>query len=132
MMNTRALPLSRGLLLLAAVGLTACGPKYQETDFTIRSTAPVPIVATPDLIELPAGIAVDVSVEPLSTNSYEYDDYYTVRLKSRDRGVFDVADGPTEREFVFLGIHAGTTCVEIIIEGELQECIDVTVTNPES
>ncbi len=120
-----------GLVALSAL-LTACGPSYAGTQFNIRSTAPVPVSLEPGRITLPVGIAVTARVEPKSTNNHEYDEYYQLRLTSQDASVADVKRGPLEREFVFIGIDEGSTCVEVVMNGEFYECIELIVQAPQS
>ncbi len=133
-MNRRSTPKAAalaGLLALTSL-LTACGPNYAGTQFHPRSTAPVPVSLEPGRITLPVGIAITARVDPQSTNNHEYDEYYQLRLSSQDTSVADVKRGPLEREFVFIGVDEGTTCVEVVMNGEFYECIELIVQAPQS
>ncbi len=110
---------------------TACSPRYDHTTLTLGSPAPVPVQLSPAQIQLPAGIAALVVAEPQSSNANLYDEYYEVELRSQDPGVLDVYPGPQEREFVLVGLREGTTCVEVVIQRDVAECIAATVRAPE-
>ncbi|MCB9751688.1 MAG: hypothetical protein H6713_17075 [Myxococcales bacterium] len=125
------LPLA-ALAAVTASLLTACGPDYSGTQFNPRSTAPVPVSLEPNRITLPVGIAVTARVEPQSSNSHPYDEYYQLRLTSQDPNIADVLRGPLEREFVFIGVNEGSTCVDVVMNDEFYECIEIIVEPPAS
>ncbi len=118
-------------LLLSGLLASACSPRYVHTDLTLGSPAPVPVQLSPSQIKIPVGIAALVLAEPQSGNANLYDEYYEVELRSQDTAILDIYPGPNDREFVLVGVHAGTTCVEVVIQREVQECISTTVSAPE-
>jgi hypothetical protein len=120
-------------MLLAAIAIgPACAPSYGTVALEPISTPPVTVTVRDFLVEMPAGIAVVVRASPESGNANEYDETYKLDLISKDRDVFTVYRREDRREFVFVGIAEGETCVEVIIDGTPHDCIDVTVTPPAS
>ena len=127
----------RRLLLASALfaalgGSIACAPAYGTVEIEPISTPPVSVTVRDFLIEMPAGIAVVVQATPRSDNANDYDETYKLDLISRDRDVFTVYRREDRREFVFVGIAEGETCLEVIVDGTPHDCIDVTVTPPAS
>ena len=76
-------------------------------------------------------MAVVVEATPISDNANEYDSSYKLDFFSQDRDVFRVFRREDRREFVFVGVAPGNTCVEVEIDGRAEDCIDVTVEAPE-
>lgn len=116
--------------LLAALSLltVACndGPKYAGLEFEIESPVPVPVSFESDRIEIPAGVAVQVAVDPLSDgDDYASDDAIT--LRPADDDLLGVYSGTRAREFVLVGLREGDTCLEVRINRHEKECIDVHV-----
>lgn len=121
---------SRALAALAVCTL-ACSPAFGTVEFESVSTPPVNVTVRGFFIEMPAGIAAVVRATPLSDSATDYDSGHRVDLISQDRDVFRVERRPSRREFVFVGINPGSTCVEVRIDGRPEDCIEVEITEPE-
>ncbi len=113
---------------LAALVLMACvrDEKYDGLSFDVQSSPPVPVSVEGDRIELVAGIAVKVEVEPRSSGrSYSSDDQ--VNLRADDGDIFEVYGAEDPREFVLVGLREGESCLEVRINRRMEECIEVRV-----
>ena len=115
------------LLGLVTIGAAACQPEYASLHFSLASSPPVPVSVRDHAIELPVGVAVLVRVEPISDNNTEYVETDRVELTAADASVLGVAPGSKERYFVLTGREVGETCVEVYVEGRLEDCIDAMV-----
>lgn len=124
--------LGTGLGTVTCIGALGCAPSYGTVELQPLSTPPVSVTVRDFLVEMPAGIAVVVEASPESDNANDYDDTYRLDLIAKDRDVFTVYRREDRREFVFVGIAEGETCLEVIIDGTPMDCIDVTVTPPAS
>jgi len=118
----------RGVFSLLALSTVACQPSYGSIEFEPLSTPPVAVTVRSFLIEMPEGVAVVVRATPISDGREEYESGDKVDLYSRDRDVMTVHRRDHRREFVLVGVSAGSTCLEVEIDGEPQECIDVEIT----
>lgn len=130
-MNASPPFMSRLALGAALLTLSGCGPSYDYTDLTLASPAPVPVQLSPSQIRLPVGIAALVVADPQSSSASQYEDYDEVVLRSNDTSLLDVFPGPNEREFVLVGLQEGSTCVEVVIARQVEECIPTTISAPE-
>lgn len=111
------------LLLLTA----ACGPRYEGIELTLHSEPPAPVLLDDQEIEVPVGIAVAVDVKPLSSGRFEYLVTDQLDLRSQDRDVLRVEPTENGRRFVFVGVAAGETCVEIEVDYDEHGCIPARV-----
>jgi hypothetical protein len=100
--------------------------KYAGLTFDVQSSPPVPESIESDRIELVAGIAVKVKVKPES-GGHSYSSTDIVALRADDSDIFDVFGAEDAREFVFVGLREGESCLQVLINGRDQECIDVRV-----
>jgi len=129
-MNIRPL---RRITCLVTTMLLGCAPEWGSLEFELLNSPPSPHVLVDrygEHIRLPEAIAVVVSAHPISDNGVDYDDHERVELVSENPAVFRVYRRPNRNEFVFVGVTAGTTCVEVRIDGSAEECIPVEVTPP--
>lgn len=117
-------------LAAACLSATACQPSYQAVEFSTISSPPVNVTIRDFLIEMPAGVGAAVRVSPVSGNNNEYDSGQRIDLRSQDRDVLTVYRRKNRREFVLVGVNPGTTCLEVVIDGDGEECIDVEITEP--
>lgn len=112
-------------LVLFALG---CAPKteYDGLSFKPQSAPPVPVSFEPDRIEIPLGIAVKVQVT-LHSDGREYDSDDLLTLRADDDDVLEVYSAGNGRNFVFVGLREGDTCLEVKVNRKEQECIEVRV-----
>ena len=120
----------RSIMAGFALAAAACSPSYGTVEFYAVSTPPVGVTVRSFFIELPAGVAAVVRAAPDSENNNPYEDY-KMDLFARDHDILTVERRPSRREFVLIGNNPGTTCLEVIIDGRTEDCIDVEVTEPE-
>jgi hypothetical protein len=107
--------------------LCGCAPEFETLVIDQKSSPPARVRLGGDVIVVPPGIAVVVEVEPKSASREEYDDDADVDLLSADARIFDVVPGTEDREFAFVGVTAGETCMQVRIDGDEVDCIDVRV-----
>ncbi|TPV92900.1 MAG: hypothetical protein B7733_23360 [Myxococcales bacterium FL481] len=121
------------LFLAATVGLvvvgSGCGPCYESLEVTAVTTPASAVVLSPGF-ELAAGTSVTVEVEPVSRSDRPaYNDHTWVGLVSQDPEIFRVeADAADPRRFALVGVAPGETCVDVQINGFVEDCIPATVT----
>lgn len=112
-----------GLALVAA----ACQPSYDTVRLTVESTPPAPVVVRGNRVEIPAGTAVVVHADLRSETREDFPGNGELELFSADTAVFDVYPRPDPEEFVIVGIAPGEACMDVVVDGRLEDCIEVTV-----
>jgi hypothetical protein len=80
-----------------------------------------------DRIELVAGLAVKVGVDPISAGEGDYSGRDLVALRAEDTDLLAVYAAEDAREFVLVGLREGDTCLQVKINRQERECIDVTI-----
>ena len=112
-------------LALLAFG---CAPStdYDGLSFETKSVPPVPVSFESDRIEIPVGIAVKIDVT-LHSEGRAYDDDDTLSLRADDEDLLEVYGAGGGREFVFVGLREGDTCLEVRVNRKEKECIEVRV-----
>jgi hypothetical protein len=118
----------RILCALAALTLMACvrDEKYDGLSFDVQSSPPVPVSVESDRIELIVGIAVKIEVSPRSAGR-SYSSRDQVDLRADDSDLFEVYGAEDPREFVLVGLREGESCLEVNINGRMEECIEVRI-----
>jgi hypothetical protein len=118
----------RILCALAALTLMACvrDEKYDGLSFDVQSSPPVPVSVESDRIELIVGIAVKIEVSPRSAGR-SYSSRDQVDLRADDNDLFEVYGAEDPREFVLVGLREGESCLEVNINGRMEECIEVRI-----
>jgi len=124
--------LSTLLTVGSAVGLVvgACAPEFGTLDIDPISTPPAGVTLRDYLVELPSGVAIAVAVSARSDNAVEFDETASIDLISRDDDIFEVYPSQRPREFVFVGVAEGDTCIDVLIDGSQEDCINVQVEPP--
>lgn len=126
--------MKRLLQTFAAVALAGstigCMPNYSSIEIDTVSTPPASTTVRDHFIEIPAGVAVVIRAEPLSNNHREYKGGTSLDLFSSDRTIFSTFPRPSSSEFVIVGLEPGRACLEVVVEGDQEDCIDVTVLPP--
>lgn len=116
--------------LLAALASAACdddSPRYAGLEFDVQSAPPSPVSVESDRIELSAGLAVKVGVDPISAGGAEFTRRDKLALRADDEDVFAVYATEDAREFVLVGLREGETCLQVKINRQERECIDVRI-----
>ena len=123
-MNDRLKSLVLGLF---AVGLVACSPDYQTVRLSAVSNPPAAVEIRGNRMDIPAGIAVVIRAELVSSTNEEYPGNGELELYTSDASIFDVYPRPGNEEFVVIGIAPGTACMDVVVDGPLEDCVEVTV-----
>ena len=118
----------RSIVLLAM--LAGCAPDFSHVELEALSTPPVPVSVRGSRVELPAGVAVAVKAELFSESARPYDDTYSLDLLSQDRVIFTTYPRAEPYEFVLVGVNPGETCMDVVIDGDAEGCVDVVVGQP--
>jgi len=113
--------------LLLSVGSAACQPDYGSIEVEVASSPPVPVSIHSRDFRVPVGISVLINVTPISDNRNDYIETDSVELTSQDRSVLNVEPGPEEWSFVLVGVGLGSTCVDVVINGAVEDCISAEV-----
>ena len=116
-------------VLLGLLALAACaddGPSYAGLEFDVVSAPPVPIRISDLGIDIFEGIAVKVAIE-LRSRGDNYPKRTPVVLRASDPEVLTVYATEEERSFVLVANRPGSSCVEVLIQRELEDCIPVHV-----
>lgn len=113
---------------LCALAATGCddGPSYAGLSFDVISAPPVPVMITSDSVRLVEGIAVKVTVTPLSHGDH-FSKKTRISLNAKDPTLVSIFASEAPREFVFVGARSGESCLEVSVGGELEECIPLSV-----
>ena len=120
----------RRFLVVSSIVAGGCAPDFGRVELEPLSTPPVPVSVRGSRVELPAGVAVVVQAELQSDNARPYDENFTLDLLSQDRVVFTTYTREETNQFVLVGINPGETCMDVVIEGHVEGCVPVTVTQP--
>ena len=118
----------RSIVLLAL--LAGCAPDFGHVELEPLSTPPVPVSVRGSRVELPAGVAVAVKAELFSESARPYDDTNSLDLLSQDRVIFTTYPRAEPYEFVLVGVNPGETCMDVVIDGDAEGCVDVVVGQP--
>jgi hypothetical protein len=113
-----------GLFALASLGAVACGPSYDHTDFTMRTSPPVPVSITNDHFTVTEGIAVGFIAQPMSGTKPMDGDY---AIETSDASILGVSKGNADHSFVVWGVSPGTTVVRVRLDGNDEAQIPATV-----
>ncbi len=119
--------MKRTLLATMSMLLTACGPRYDGIELELYSAPPVPVRINAHEVELESGLAVAVTVTPLSSTEFDYYDDDQLALRSRDRGVLRVEPTEHPRRFVLVAVSPGDTCIDIEVDHDDRGCIPARV-----
>ncbi len=114
---------------IAMIGV-ACQPSYDTISLTTKSNPPAPATVRGNRVELPTGTAVVVEATLQSNTSEGYPGNGELELFSSNKAVFEVYPRPDDEEFVIVGIAPGEACMDVVVDGRLEDCVEVTVTVP--
>ena len=129
-MHTTRIPRTSALVLgLAAT--TACQPDYGSLEVELGTTPPAAASIHSTDFQIQIGTAVLINVKPVSANRNDYIETDTVEMTSQDRTVMDVEPGPEAWSFVLIGAGIGETCIDVVINGAVEDCIDARVVEQE-
>ncbi len=119
-------------LLLPALGLIGlgCQPAYDTISLSVESNPPATVTVRGGRVELPAGLAVVVHADLRSQTREDYPGDGELELFSSDASVFEVYPRPSDQQFVIIGIEPGEACMDVVVDGNLEDCVEVTVTVP--
>lgn len=116
------------LLRLAAIALVAVGAfgcsSYDQTDFNMRTSPPVPASITNDHFTITEGISVGFIATPMDGADEMKGDF---RLETGDSTILGIGRGTAERSFVVWGVSPGTTTVRVRLDGKVEAQIPATV-----
>jgi hypothetical protein len=117
--------------LCAGVLLCGCAQeekRYSGLEFELSSAPPATVAVQPRHIGLPAGIAVKVSMR-IQSSELPFERHDALVLRARDPEVLELFSAGDDRQIFFAGNDPGTTCLEVRVNGVLEDCIDVSVTS---
>jgi len=126
-MNLRSI-ISTTLLALTVSGLAACAPRYESIDVVRRGGAEGAYGSGSEF-ELPEGGVLLFAAAPITDDSRpDYEDGEgELKLFIADPEVAQLIDGRHEGEWLMMGLAAGETELDVVIDDELQERIPVFI-----
>ena len=112
-----------------ALAAGACQPSFGYLEIEPISSPPSGVTATigTDEIELPVGIAIAARVVPHSDNATPYGRGDRLRLRAKDDDILELEPTLDAREWVFVGLSEGDTCIAVEINRDEVDCIDAEV-----
>lgn len=113
------------VLGIATIAIGGCVATYDRTDLTSVSQNPeLPSTITGRHIQLAVGGVVTAHVAPFNTD----DNPMVGDVVSEDTSVLEVSRSFGDRNYAFLGRHAGKTVVELKADGVIVGSIEAEVT----
>lgn len=115
--------------LLTAVATTGCSSQYADLEVRIEGAAPDGSVVRHDQVRLEEGVALRVHARPRSASPQEYEEPDAVELRGLDAEILQAfRDAEEDWRWVLVARGAGETCLEVIVEGVVEDCIPAKVT----
>ncbi len=126
-MNLRRI-ISTALLTLTACGLAACAPRYETIDVVRRGGAEGAYGSGSEF-EIPEGGVLLFGAAPIADDSRpDYEDGEgELELFLADPEVAQLIHGRRDGEWLMMGLAAGETELEVVVDDELQERIPVFI-----
>ncbi|MEM6292450.1 MAG: hypothetical protein AAGA54_14340 [Myxococcota bacterium] len=115
------------LVLLAAVLLGGCSPDYGGLAIEAEGTLLSGTTVSSRRLNIVLGHALRVHARPRSLTSQVYEDASRVELVSAEDSIVRVYRDQEDWRWVFVGRGVGTTCIEVLIDGSVEECVEVVV-----
>lgn len=125
-MNERLRLLALSLFALTPLGCSEPTAKYGDVSLTALNNPPGIVSLEDDEIGLSAGAAAYISTRLESRTDENYPSSTELDMRSRDPEIFQVYNGEG-RAFVLIGIAEGTSCLEIVVNNTVEDCIDVVI-----
>ena len=117
------------MLLPGVLALGGCGSQYADLEVRIEGAAPSGSVVRFDQVRMEEGVALRVHARPRSGTPQEFEDPDAVDLRAMDPEVLQAfRDAEDDWRWVLVARGAGETCLEVIVEGVVEDCIPTTVT----
>lgn len=121
------------ILAFAAIGLIAVGcaetpptAEFGDLQLTANNTPPGQISLQADRITLAEGAALSVTAEVESRTAEPYNVDTELDLRTSDSTVFQVYPSGGVN-YVLVGISEGESCLEVIVDGSVEDCVDVVI-----
>ena len=115
-----------GSLLLVA-NITACAPDYGGLAIEVEGVALAGDYVESHRVSLVLGHVVRVHARPRSLSSQVYEAPSRFELVSSDPDIARTYRDPDDWRWVLVARDVGTTCIEVRIDNEKQECVEITV-----
>lgn len=115
-----------GLALFGlVVPLLACQPRYDGMEIRLLTGD---AEVSPERIEMTEGFAIAVEIRPISSNPYEdYEVFNRIDLESINQTVLLAAPADEINRFVLVGTGVGTTAVDVLVDGRMQDHLSARV-----
>lgn len=115
----------RTAVLLGALtaALAACGPEYDRIDIDAVE-AELGGSINSQRIHVREGLIVKAHIVPWNDDK----DPLSLTLRSKDESKLKVAPTVNDRDYVFIGLEAGSTEVEFIVDGKTVMTVPASVT----
>lgn len=112
--------------IAVALGCTAC-TDYGGLAWDADGPVPDGAALEPDRIVLPVGTTLRIVARPKSRTSVAYDDPEGLELVAVDPEIVSVLPDAVEPwRWVLIGRARGDSCLDIVVDGELEDCLPVS------
>lgn len=111
-------------LLVVAAAAAGCGYSLKAED---QTEPPIAVEVSGDEMSLPVGIAVGFRGVPRNHGD-ELDEEVGLEILSDDPTIARVDPTTSARGFVIYGVRAGTTTLTVLLDGDEELILPVTVT----
>ncbi|MCR9162800.1 MAG: hypothetical protein ACE37F_02465 [Nannocystaceae bacterium] len=112
---------------LLALCLAACGPDYGGLAIEVEGAALPGDAVEPRRVSLVLGHVVRVHARPRSLSAQVYEDPKRFDLASADETIGRVYRDAEDWRWVIVARSVGTTCLEVLIDGRREECVELEV-----
>lgn len=118
--------MKRGLIA-GALMLAGCGADYGGLAIEIEGSTLAGDYVESRRMNLVLGHVVRVHARPRSLSAVVYEDSARFELSPADPTIVRTYRDPEEWRWVIVARGVGTSCIEVVIDGKVEECIEVNI-----
>jgi hypothetical protein len=111
-------------IVASAVGLAACGPKYDHTDITAVKSSGLGGGLDKAALSVPEGLVVKAHIVVMNDDNKPMD----VSIRALDPSFVEVAGVVNDRDYAFLGKRVGHTQIEFATDDTVVLTLEADVT----
>jgi hypothetical protein len=118
----------RACLVAALFAGTSCSTDYAGLEILADDELEPGTVIDLRRVQLPEGRAIRVHARPRSSTARVFDDPEELLLRAENPEVLRIFGDPEDWRWVLVGRAAGRTCIEVVLGGVVEDCIEARVT----
>ena len=112
---------------MCALLAAGCGPDYGGLAIEIEGSSLAGDFVQARRMNLVLGHVVRVHARPRSLTSAVYEDAARFELSSADATIVRIFGDPQEWRWVIVARQTGVSCIEVLIDGKVEECVEVKI-----